>query len=554
MPLDALVLRLQLAVDACACWARLRPIPPPRPRRFLIIQIDGLSRAVLEHALATGQTPTLARLLNSGWLAKRAMSVGLPSSTPAFQMAVMYGVYPDIPGFHYYDKRAGEDRYFPRPGVAALVEEQHARGRRGIMRGGATYGCIFAGEATDYLWTLAGLLKPTRSGWAILRAPLSAVLLAWVIVKCTALTLLEIARALGRFITRTAPPGSGARWLLFKIGSSIWGRQFLTLATSVALYRGLPSIYVNFMEYDVFAHGFGPASRRALRALRRVDASIGQLARIVRRLPEPCPDLYILSDHGQVLTRLFTDVSGGHTIEHVVRKALRGEPIMTTDGPPVKRRPSAEDGWRRQWTGVRALARARALHRFVNYLEGDFTRWISPGNGAPGEPASEESIRVVPAGPNAFVYFTDHPQPLLAEELEERHPRVAGMLSRHPGIGLVLLRSRVGPVCWYRGTRYALDSGPVNGLFEGRADREVVLQGLRELMAMPSAGDLVLYGIDAAAGHVSFNPEHGAHAGPSEQELQTFILFPPSVRLPNEPLTHPVQLYPHFTAYADGAA
>jgi hypothetical protein len=71
-------------------------------------------------------------------------------------------------------------------------------------------------------------------------------------------------------------------------------------------------------------------------------------------LPEPCPDLYILSDHGQVLTRLFTDVSGGHTIEHVVRKALRGEPIMTTDGPPVKRRPSAEDGWRRQWTGVRA--------------------------------------------------------------------------------------------------------------------------------------------------------------------------------------------------------
>jgi hypothetical protein len=182
-------------------------IPPPRPRRFLIIQIDGLSRAVLEHALATGQTPTLARLLGSGWLAKRAMSVGLPSSTPAFQMAVMYGVYPDIPGFHYYDKRAGEDRYFPRPGVAALVEEQHARGRRGIMRGGATYGCIFAGEATDYLWTLAGLLKPTRSGWAILRAPLSAVLLAWVIVKCTALTLLEIARALGRFITRTAPPG-----------------------------------------------------------------------------------------------------------------------------------------------------------------------------------------------------------------------------------------------------------------------------------------------------------------------------------------------------------
>jgi len=53
---------------------------------------------------------------------------------------------------------------------------------------------------------------------------------------------------------------------------------------------------------------------------------------------------------------------------------------------------------------------------------------------------------------------------------------------------------------------------------------------------------------------VSFNPELGAHAGPSEEELHTFLLHPPDVTLPKEPLTHPVQLYPHFTAYADGAA
>jgi Type I phosphodiesterase / nucleotide pyrophosphatase len=555
MPLDGLVLRLQLAVDALACWLRLRPIPPLRPRRFLIIQIDGLSRSVLEHALATRRVPAIARLLASGWLTKRPMSVGLPSSTPAFQMSVMYGVHPDIPGFHYYDKRAGEDRYFPRPGVAALVEEQHARGRRGIMRGGATYGCVFAGEAADQLWTLTGLLKPTRAGWALLRVPLSAVLLGWVLVKCTVLTLLEIARAVGRFITGTAPPEPGARWLLFKIGSSIWGRQFLTLATSVALYRGVPAIYVNFMEYDVFAHGFGPASRRALRALRRVDASIAQLARIVRRLPEPGLDLYILSDHGQTLTRLFTDVTGGDTIEQVVRAALRGEPVATQARTGPRPRPRTEGGLRRQWAGVRTLARAGALQRFVNYLEQDFTRWIwSPAPDAGVSVTPAETIHVVPAGPNAFVYFTDRPEPVLAEELESRHPGVPAMLSRHPGIGLVLLRSRLGAVCWYRGSRYLLDPGSADGLYEGRADREVVLQGLRELMAMPSAGDLVLYGIDAAAGHVSFNPEHGAHAGPSEQELHTFILHPPGVALPKEPLNHPVQLYPHFTAYADGRA
>jgi len=78
--------------------------------------------------------------------------------------------------------------------------------------------------------------------------------------------------------------------------------------------------------------------------------------------------------------------------------------------------------------------------------------------------------------------------------------------------------------------------------------------GLRDLMAMPSAGDLVLYGIGAPGGAVSFIDERGAHAGPSEEELHAFILHPPTARLPDGALTHPRQLYPHFLAYREAAA
>jgi hypothetical protein len=42
---------------------------------------------------------------------------------------------------------------------------------------------------------------------------------------------------------------------------------------------------------------------------------------------------------------------------------------------------------------------------------------------------------------------------------------------------------------------------------------------------------------------VSFIPEQGAHAGPSREELHTFIIHPDRVRLP-APIVHPVQLYP----------
>jgi len=169
------------------------------------------------------------------------------------------------------------------------------------------------------------------------------------------------------------------------------------------------------------------------------------------------------------------------------------------------------------------------------------------------EPARPEGVRVVVAGPNAFVYFTHSPAPLDAERIEQRYPGAAAALSRHPGIGFILARSSTGPVCWYRGRQVALEQGSLDTPFDNRPDREVVLTGLRELMAMPSAGDLVLYGIGAPEGDVSFLPEVGAHAGPSEAELHTFLLYPPDVELPGAPLTHPIQLYPHFAAYAEPA-
>src|SRR2546429_588141 len=205
-----------------------------------------------------------------------------------------------------------------------------------------------------------------------------------------------------------------------------------TLIVSADLYRGVPAVYVNFLDHDVFAHAFGPTHRSAMRALHHIDNSIGQLARIVERLPELDYDLYVLSDHGQTLTRHFAKVSGGSSLEDVVRAVLGG--------------------------------------------------------------AAE------------------------------------------------------GPVCWWRGRRVALDGNGSEGPFAEREDRELVLSGLRDLMAMPSAGDLVVYGIGAPERDVSFIDERGSHAGPSENEMRTFIVFPVSVTLP-APLDHPVQLYAHFAAY-----
>ena len=295
------------------------------------------------------------------------------------------------------------------------------------------------------------------------------------------------AAELVRFVSRIARRRRGERrWegkrLGLKIVFSVWVRQFFTLAAPRISRAGVPAIYVNYLDYDVFAHAFGPAHPVAIRALRRLDRSIRQLARIVRRLPELRYDLYICSDHGQALTRQFGETSGGRSIDEVVRAILAERTVGDEARPASASRPAVD--------APAGPAREKGLRqRFFNHA------------GWPGfTEVPRDGTRVIAAGPNAFVYFLDSPDPLLSDEIERRYPGVLAGLSTHPGIGLVLVRSSAGASCWWRGRLISLEGDGTDGPFAARADRDLVLSGLRDLMAMPSAGDIVLYGIGAARG------------------------------------------------------
>jgi hypothetical protein len=542
MPLDDLVLGLQRLVDRLIRRARRGCAPTPGRQRLLIVQIDGLSRDVLQLAMLQGRMPFLRRVIErAGWRV-HPMFVGLPSSTPAFQMAAMYGVRPDIPGFHYHEKRQRDDVYFPRAGDAARVERAQAAGRRGILEGGASYGCVFTGGARDNLFTFAIMKRPTGSG--VLAALSALVVLAWVALKSTVITIVELLRAVLRLLAD--PVGEwrrGFKWLAIKIGLSVWVRELFTLAVARDLYAGVPAIYVNYLDYDVVSHAYGPRHPRALRSLRRIDDSIKQIWRVCRRVPEHHYDLYVLSDHGQAHTKLFDDLAGGRRFERVIF-----EDFFTPEGArPVS--PQRPAGRHHLASGIKALRTGRApgfFQRFFNYIEDGFP-WVL---GEVKEARERDNVRVICAGPNAFIYFVDDDAPLPIERIEERWPGLAEELSRHPGVGYVFARGADSPVCFWRGKRYRL--GAEAGPFAGRDDAALVVGSVGDLMRMPSAGDLVVYGIGAAPGHISYIAEAGAHAGPSPEELHTFVVAPPDARLP-DPLNHPVQLYPFFARYLDNA-
>jgi hypothetical protein len=543
MPLDDLVLGLQAVFDRLIRRLRLGAPPVSGPRRLLIVQIDGLSRAVLEHAIARGRVPFLARLLHRRGYQMVPMCAGLPTSTPAFQLAAMYGVRPDIPGFHYHDKRRKSDVYFPRGGDAAHVEQTQAAGRRGIVEGGGTYGCIFTGGAASNLLTFAMIKRPSGAG--LIRAASMVVVIAWVFVKGMVTSTVEVVRTLLRMIADPVSASTaGWKWLAIKLGISVWLRELFTLAVAHDIYAGVPTIYVNYLDYDIAAHAWGPRHRRALHSLRKVDASIQRLWRVLRRVPEHRYDLYVLSDHGQAATLPYLRLSAGRPIEQSLF-----DDFFVSDGERAASPPERHRGVLAG--GLEVLRASRApgfFQRFVNYLERDFP-WVLGGTRSARE---HDGIRVIAAGPNAFVYFLDTADPLTVERIDERFPALAARISAAPGIGIVLVRSDSGPLCFWRGERYGLDALGA-GPFAKRPDLERVVEGIRDLMAMPSAGDLVIYGIDAPQGNVSFVAEVGAHAGPSMDELHTFLIHPSRVKVPT-PITHPVQLYPHFAQYQTDAA
>ncbi|MBM4442646.1 MAG: alkaline phosphatase family protein [Candidatus Rokubacteria bacterium] len=541
MPLDDLVLALQRGLDRLVRRLRIGPAPAPGPRRrLLIIQIDGLSRSVLEQALREGRMPFLARLLHRSHRME-PMTVGMPTSTPAFQMAAMYGTRPDIPGFHFHDKRRRADVYFPRAGDAALVEREQSQGRPGIVSGGSTYGCVFTGGALNNLFSFAMIKRPTGRG--VLTALSALFVLLWVVVKGLTLSAIAIVRFLMRILANplVARP-SGWKWLAIKIGMSIWMRELFTLSASRDLYAGAPAVYVNYLDYDVYSHGFGPRDRRARRALRRVDAAMHQLWRVCRRVPEHAYDVYVLSDHGQAHCTPFHVLTGGRPLEKLLFEEF------FSDGGEQEVSPGRPRG-RHLASGIKAVRSHRGnglFQRFMNYLDEDFGATIE----AVPESAERHGIRVICAGPNAFVYFVDTPEPLTTAAIDARYPDLIEELSRRRGIGFVLARGPQGPVCGFRGKRYDLrdEAGP----FAGRDDLPVVLDGLRDLMAMRTAGDLVIYGQEATDGDVSYIAEVGAHAGPSHDELHTFIVAPRGAALP-APILHPLQLYDVFIRYQQTA-
>ena len=433
--------------------------PLPSGRRLLLLHLDGVGRRQLDYALGRGYAPTLSRLLARKEHLLSASRAGAPTSTPAFQAGLLYGVPHDVPGYSWYDKRRGRELRMDRAEDARLLERELGARGTPLLVDGSVYCSIFSGGARSRRWALSGWNEKVCAadfgedlGTGPLEPQLRDALAAALVHTATAGRIagalgLDVASGLletARWALHVGSAQHEPQFLFHRVLTECIFAEFAANSTVVDIARGTPIVYSCFVGYDEYAHRRGPYSRLAMLKLRELDRMLGRIIAAAQALPELNYELYLFSDHGQAETRPAEEILGESLGEHLLADAQGGEPSGAQASALHSRRLRALSKTLPGPLGTAALAWARHSTRALDASQPQGVR-------------AEGPLLLVPAGDIAHLYSTRVPEPLREPEVRARHPGLLERCARSPAIGITLVRGERGPIALRGEQRLELD-------------------------------------------------------------------------------------------------
>ena len=509
-----------------------------------MLQIDALAHADFRRALDAGYCPTLARLLRENGYTLTRWFCGLPSATPYCQAGIMYGANDGIPAFRFYDKPTRRVITCNAPEGVQFIRDRI--GVPGALYGGSSYVNLLDGDARTVAFTIATRdrlsvyrrLGGTRMAMLILLHPIRV---ARMIVQSAAEWIREDwERSVGEFRKRRTH--AEGIFPLVRILTNVVVRELQTLAIVLDVHLGVPTIYSTFMQYDELAHHFGPSSRAALRDLRRTDARIAEIMRMIRNSAGREYDLVVLSDHGMTPASSYRVRFGetlGATVQRILDEARSGDVALES---AAERSEYADLSARVVETvaGVsppRARSWRRSLLRLGAWLRREYglREIILPEKYHVG---TRHDVVVTYSSPLALVYFADVPRRLQLADIEGHATRetLLRSLVTHPGVGMVLLLDGDDVVAIGKQGRARLRDARVVDV-EGQSPLDVygleptTLRATQALVRQPNAGDLVIFGAYDGYEIVSFDDQIGAHGCTGGDQMYPFLMTPPTMDL-----------------------
>jgi endonuclease/exonuclease/phosphatase family metal-dependent hydrolase len=515
----------------------ISPGSSPNAPGLLLLQIDGLAYRQLERALSNNRMPFLASLLRREGYRLVSMYSGLPSSTPAVQGELYYGVPCAVPAFGFLDRKR-KNLVLMYDDEAALQTEEELRKQGGepLLKGGSSWMNVFSGgaavEETHFCAVTFGA-RQMLNYRSIARLLISVVAHLPSAVRVLVMTAMELVLAVLDMLRAVLAGENLVKEIKFIVSRVIIAaglREVLTLGATIDLNRGLPIIHVNFLGYDERSHRRAPSSRFAHGELRRIDRAFKRLYHAAEASDRRDYQVWFFSDHGQETVRSVEE-ERPDGIGEIIHNALRALDVSGLEGCI-----SCGTEWNSSWLGKRRIRKKLEDHE-------------KPDDQSP---AAENDFTVVARGPVGHLYFARArgngegdrsgcahqvpPEAWSKGTNVEWNARLARWLVQREGVPGVVYLSGPGEATWVhpkgsvRLPEQAMEFFPHPQNVRLELGRDLV-----RLCEHPNAGDLVLLGWHPEEPPWTFPLERGAHAGPGQDETQGFAVLPGHAQLPVQP-------------------
>jgi endonuclease/exonuclease/phosphatase family metal-dependent hydrolase len=487
---------------------------------LVMIQIDGLAHAELQSALKRGEMHFLQRLIDNEHYALGKMYAGVPSTTPAMQGELFYGVMSVVPGFSFMQQDSGRLVRMYEQAIAVEVEQGLKRdGGAPLLEQGSCYSNIFTGGAAEahFCSSLMGWGPALRGA-----DPLTLLFLVtthfYSFLRTLGLLVLELFLAMFDFAHGIIKGGNlwaELRFIPSRVLIVILLRELITIGVKIDIARGLPIIHLNFLGYDEQAHRRGPGSLFAHWTLKGIDDAIARIWRASHRSERRRYDVWIYSDHGQQEVRAYDSV-----YDRSFAAAATGIFARYLGRPVDCRSSGSSDPLGNQLQRIQMLGGERTQRFFARTLEMITNEKIF----IPGKPPTAQ-LSVAPLGPVAHLYYN---YPLSARQLSE----LAAALVKDANVPAVMHRDITGAVrVTTQVGEFALLENPVALLGAEHPYLEAACKDLVAMCAHADAGILIALGYCPGGRALSFAVENGAHGGCSGSETSAFTMLPKDIDL-----------------------
>jgi uncharacterized membrane protein YvlD (DUF360 family) len=502
---------------------------------LVIIQIDGLAHPILAGRMRAGSVNTMANWVRDGTHKLSRWEAILPSMTSASQAGILHGNNDTIPAFRWYERDRGHLMASSNPVDATLIVSRVSNGEGLLSNNGASICNLMTGDATrSYLTTAA--IKAEGGGIGDSQAFSSFFFSPSGYMRSFTLFLGEFLKELVQ-ARRTRRAGirpqmhRGLKYAGMRAASNVLLRDVNTSLIIEEMYRGTNVIYADFTDYDELAHHCGPERVESFEALDGVDRAIATLEKATGEAPRPYKFI-VLSDHGQSLGETFLQ-RYGVSLGDYIRELMGGRATV------VQSKTQAEgstfvNAFLSEITKSRGVGPSVARAAFKSKTTDGVVDLDQEEEPPVADPSA---IAVVGSGNLGLVWFTGHDHRLSVEELEELHPGLVASVAAHPGVAMLLVRSKAfGAVVFGpKGTRY-LDEDRVEGEDPTTLFGPHTIMSLKREDAMTHAPDLLLLSqYDPELGEVAaFEELIGSHGGLGGPQTEPFILHPVEWELDEE--------------------